>query len=49
MKVDKKALFHVLDLTIVNGYILLSACSGKKISHIDFGHPYQRDADKGWA
>ena len=32
----KSSLFHVLDLAIVNSYILLSSCGGKKISHRDF-------------
>jgi hypothetical protein len=32
MEVDKKA-FHLLDLAILNSYIHLSICGGKKISH----------------
>jgi hypothetical protein len=32
-KWTKKLFFHLLDLTIVNSYILLSSCGGKKISH----------------
>ena len=36
MEVDKKAIFHLLDLAIVNSYILLCSCGGKKISHRDF-------------
>jgi len=32
----KKLFFHLLDLAIVNSYILLSSCGGKKISHRDF-------------
>ena len=32
----KKLFFHVLDLAILNSYILLSSCGGKKISHRDF-------------
>jgi len=35
-KWTKKNLFHLLDLAIVNSYILLSSCGGKKISHRDF-------------
>ena len=33
---QKKLFFHLLDLVIVNSYILLSSCGGKKISHRDF-------------
>jgi len=36
MEVDKEFFFHLLDLAIVNSYILLSSCGGKKISHRDF-------------
>jgi hypothetical protein len=36
MEVDKKLFFHLLDLTVLNSYILLSSCGGKKISHRDF-------------
>jgi len=32
----KKLFFHLLDLAVVNSYILLSSCGGKKISHRDF-------------
>jgi len=35
-KWTKKALFHLLDLAIVNSYILLCSYGGKKISHRDF-------------
>jgi hypothetical protein len=28
--------FHLLDLAILNSYILLSSCGGNKISHRDF-------------
>jgi hypothetical protein len=35
-KWTKKLFFHLLDLTILNSYILLSSCSGRKISHRDF-------------
>jgi hypothetical protein len=35
-KWTKKPFFHLLDLTILNSYILLSSCGGKKISHRDF-------------
>ena len=33
---QKNLFFHLLDLAIVNSYILLSSCGGKKISHGDF-------------
>ena len=48
-KWTKKLLFHLLDLTIVNSYILLSSCGGKKISHRDFRLTLIRDAGTGWA
>jgi len=35
-KWTKKIFFHLLDLAIVNSYILLSSCGGKKISCRDF-------------
>jgi len=35
-KWTKKPFFHLMDLAIVNSYILLSSCGGKKISHRDF-------------
>ena len=35
-KWTKKLFFHLLDLTILNSYILHSSCGGKKISHRDF-------------
>jgi len=35
-KWTKKLFFHLLDLAIVNSYIPLSSCGGKKISHRDF-------------
>jgi len=35
-KWTKKLFFHLLNLTIVNSYILLSSCGGKKISRRDF-------------
>jgi hypothetical protein len=35
-KWTKKLFFHLLDLAILNSYILLSSCGGKKISHRDF-------------
>ncbi len=35
-KWTKKLFFHLLDASIVNSYILLSSCGGKKISHRDF-------------
>ena len=35
-KWTKKLFFHLLDLAILNSYILYSSCGGKKISHRDF-------------
>jgi hypothetical protein len=35
-KWTKKIFFHLLDLAILNSYILFSSCGGKKISHRDF-------------
>jgi hypothetical protein len=35
-KWTKKLFLHLLDLAIVNSYVLLSSCGGKKISHRDF-------------
>jgi hypothetical protein len=35
MEVDKKTIFHLLDLTIFNSYILISSCC-KKTSHREF-------------
>jgi len=35
-KWTKKLFFHLLDLAIVNSYILLSSCGAKKISHREF-------------
>jgi len=35
-KWTKELFFHLLDLAIVNSYILLSSCGGEKISHRDF-------------
>jgi len=35
-KWTKKLFSYLLDLAIVNSYILLSSCGGKKISHRDF-------------
>jgi len=48
-KWTKKLFFHLLDLTIVNSYILLSWCGGKKISHRFSSHHYPRDAGTVWA
>jgi hypothetical protein len=36
LKWMKKSFFHLFDLAILNCYILLSSCGGKKISHRDF-------------
>ena len=30
---DKKAVLHLLDLAVLNGYMPLSLCGGKEISH----------------
>jgi hypothetical protein len=35
-KWTKKLFFHLLDLAILNSYILFSSCGEKKISHRDF-------------
>jgi hypothetical protein len=35
-KWTKKLFFQLFDLAIVNSYILLSSCGGKKFSHRDF-------------
>jgi hypothetical protein len=35
-KWTKKLFFHLLDLAVLNSYILLSSCGGKKISHRRF-------------
>jgi len=48
-KWTKKLFFHLLDMTILNTYILLSTCGGKKISQRFSTHPCQGDAGKGWA
>jgi len=48
-KWTKKLFFHLLDLAIVNSYILLSSCGGKKISQRFSSHHYQRDAGTVWA
>ena len=36
LKWTKKLFFHLLDVTILNSFILLSSCGGKNISHRDF-------------
>ena len=35
-KWTKNLFFHLFNMTILNSYILLSSCGGKKISHRDF-------------
>jgi len=35
-KWTKKMFFYLLDLAILNSYILHSSCGGKKMSHRDF-------------
>jgi len=42
-KWTKKLFFHLLDLAILNGYILHSSCGGKKISHRDFRYTLMRN------
>ena len=46
-KWTKKLFFHLLDLAIVNSYVLSSSCGGEKISHRDF-RLSQRDAGTVW-
>ena len=46
---QKKLFFHLLNLAIVNSYILLSSRGGKKISHRFSSHHYQRHAGTVWA
>jgi len=43
IKQTKKLFFHLLDLAILNSYILHSSCGGKKISHRDFRHNLERN------
>jgi len=45
----RRLFFHLLDLAIVNSYILLSSSGGKKISHRFSSPAYQRDAGMVWA
>ena len=45
----RRLFFHLLDLGIVNSYILLSSSGGKKISHRFSSPAYQRDAGMVWA
>ena len=42
-KWTKKLFFHLLDLAILNSYILHSSCGGKKISHRDFRYTLVRN------
>jgi len=42
-KWTKKLFFHLLDLAILNSYILLSSCGGKKMSHRDFRYTLVRN------
>ena len=39
----KKLFFHLLDLAILNSYILLFSCGGKKMSHRDFRYNLVRN------
>jgi len=39
----KKLFFHLLDLAILNSYILHSSCGGKKMSHRDFRYTLARN------
>ena len=43
LKWTQKLIFHLFDLAILNSYILLSSCGGKKISHRDFRFTLVRD------
>jgi len=42
-KWTKKLFFHLLDLAILNSYILHSSCGGKKMSHRDFRYTLVRN------
>jgi len=42
-KWTKKLFFHLLDLAILDGYILHSSCQGKRISHRDFRFTLMRN------
>ena len=42
-KWTKKLFFHLLDLVILNSYILHSSCGGKKMSHRDFRYTLVRN------
>ena len=42
-KWTKKLFFHLLDLAILNSYILHSSCRGKKMSHRDFQYTLVRN------
>jgi hypothetical protein len=35
-KWSRKLFFHLLDLAVLNSYVLLSSCGGRKMSHRDF-------------
>ena len=49
-KWTKKLFFHVLDMTILNSFILLCTCGGKKNLTQRFSiHPCQGDVGMGWA
>ena len=39
----KKLFFHLLDLAILNSYILHSSCGGTKVSHRDFRYTLVRN------
>jgi len=42
-KWTKKLFFHLLDLAILNSYILCPSCGGQKISHRDFQFTLMRN------
>jgi hypothetical protein len=44
----KKLFFHLLDLAILNSYILLSSRGGKKVSQTFSTHPSKEHAGSGW-
>jgi hypothetical protein len=48
MEVDQKALFHLLDLAILNSYFFSFMLWEQNLTWRFLTHPYQRDAGTGW-